>query len=444
LHRSLIDALRKRLTEEVEKSNPEKLQQLLAVTFPSIHIKSIRPVCIEIMKRLPSLPQNYLTLLEDNQDLLQILPIEVRRQVWQNNLKLFALEINPLIDTYLRSTEDFMFSLNFDKQQHFFNKAPRKRRQNEVLQKIVELIGRSVKLYNTTLQILRTLYFRNAIEHYCTLRLEILMKLHDNDVREILSLDPCYKFVWCLDACLRDGLVDSKRCNELIALMEEATKESGKQILGDFAIILADPFVIHALTGTIFRSIQLLYDQELLPRDVPLLHSLLRLLSLGLNASQMIHRQDFAEIDIDNVIVLRFIPTIMLLIHSLKNNGICPPNIDLDFFSSYIHENPIARRIACELILHLCNKHNLSDLSLLLPKVAPAFRTPDISDNIFLHLFIYQLVISFLEEHGNDEFYQTVFEEFFLQCENVDCTKHMLRLLWFNYRRMASSNVSII
>ena len=233
LHRCLIGVLRKKLLEEIEKGDPEKLERLLELTFPSIHVQSIRPVCIEIMKRLPALPPNYLTMLEDNnQQLMETLPMEVRRQVWQNNLKLFALEINPLIDKYIRNTEEVMFSLNFDKQHHFFSKTPRKRRQNEVLQKIVQLIGRSVKLYNTTLQILRTLYFRNAIEHYCTLRLEILMKLHDDDVREILSIDPCYKFVWCLDACLRDGLVDSKRCNELITLMEEATKDSGMQILG--------------------------------------------------------------------------------------------------------------------------------------------------------------------------------------------------------------------
>lgn len=130
--------------------------------------------------------------------------------------------------------------------------------------------------------------------------------------------------------------------------------------------------------------------------------------------------------------------------NSLNNNGASPLNVDLNFLSICIYENSIARRIACQYILYVCNKRSLSGLSLLLPKLAPVFKIPNASDNIFLHLLVYQLVISFLEEHGNDEFYQTVFEEFFLQSENIDCAKHMLRLLWFNYRRMAPSNVSII
>ena len=134
----------------------------------------------------------------------------------------------------------------------------------------------------------------------------------------------------------------------------------------------------------------------------------------------------------------------MLLMNSLNNNGVYPPNVDLNFVSICIYENPIARRIACQYILFVCSKRSLSDLSLLLPKLAPVFKIPNTSDNIFLHLLVYHLVISFLEEHGNDEFYQAVFEDFFLQSENIDCTKHMLRLLWFNYRRMNSSNVSII
>ena len=32
---------------------------------------------------------------------------------------------------------------------------------------------------------------------------------------EILSIDPCHKFAWCLDACVRERHVDRKRAREL-------------------------------------------------------------------------------------------------------------------------------------------------------------------------------------------------------------------------------------
>lgn len=43
------------------------------------------------------------------------------------------------------------------------------------------------------LQFLRTLFLRTRNVHYCTLRAELLMSLHDLDISEICSVDPCHK-----------------------------------------------------------------------------------------------------------------------------------------------------------------------------------------------------------------------------------------------------------
>lgn len=57
------------------------------------------------------------------------------------------------------------------------------RRQGEVVQKLAHMIGQSVKLYDMVLQFLRTLFLRTKNIHYCTLRAELLMALHDLEVR---------------------------------------------------------------------------------------------------------------------------------------------------------------------------------------------------------------------------------------------------------------------
>lgn len=55
------------------------------------------------------------------------------------------------------------------------------------------MIGKNVKLYDMVLQFLRTLFLRTRNVHYCTLRAELLMSLHDLDISEICSVDPCHK-----------------------------------------------------------------------------------------------------------------------------------------------------------------------------------------------------------------------------------------------------------
>lgn len=64
---------------------------------------------------------------------------------------------------------------------------------HQVVQKLTQMIGKNVKLYDMVLQFLRTLFLRTRNVHYCTLRAELLMSLHDLDVSEICSVDPCHK-----------------------------------------------------------------------------------------------------------------------------------------------------------------------------------------------------------------------------------------------------------
>lgn len=58
---------------------------------------------------------------------------------------------------------------------------------------MTQMVGRNVKLYDMVLQFLRTLFLRTRNVHYCTLRAELLMSLHDLDVGDICTVDPCHK-----------------------------------------------------------------------------------------------------------------------------------------------------------------------------------------------------------------------------------------------------------
>lgn len=87
------------------------------------------------------------------------------------------------------------------------------------------------------LHFFRTLFVTNRDILFCTLRSELLMALHDQGVsdvrnyhsclnaaednrssvlaRQIYDIDPCHKFAWCMDACVRDHIVEERRLKEM-------------------------------------------------------------------------------------------------------------------------------------------------------------------------------------------------------------------------------------
>ena len=113
--------------------------------------------------------------------------IEIKRHLWRDNQSLFGDEVSspvtchlsphltchltqvsPLLSQYIKDKEKVLFS--HESGPGFFHGSPKSRRQAEVIQKLAEMIGSNVKLYDMTLQFLRTLFLRTRNVHYCTLR----------------------------------------------------------------------------------------------------------------------------------------------------------------------------------------------------------------------------------------------------------------------------------
>ena len=149
--------------------------------------------------------------------------------------------------------------------------------------------------------------------HYCTLRSELLMALHDREVQDVISVDPCHKFTWCLDACIRERNVDVKRSRELQGFLD-AIRRGQEQVLGDLSMTLCDPFAINFLSTSAMKLVNHCVTQEGLPRDQPVLLLLLRMLALGLSAWEMIETQDFREPRLELPLILQFLPAMMSLI----------------------------------------------------------------------------------------------------------------------------------
>ncbi|XP_014826483.1 PREDICTED: negative elongation factor B [Poecilia mexicana] len=456
-HQSVFDELREKLMEQVaviaegkDEDRYGKLEELLEKSFPLVKMPSIQPVVMQVLKHLPKVPEKKLKMVMADKELYKVCAVEVKRQIWQDNQALFGDEVSPLLKQYIVEKEAALFSSDLSILHNFFSPTPKTRRQGEVVLKLTQMIGKNVKLYDMVLQFLRTLFLRTRNVHYCTLRAELLMSLHDLDISEICSVDPCHKFTWCLDACIREKFVDSKRARELQGFLD-GVKKGQEQVLGDLSMILCDPFACNTLVLSIIRNVQELLSQDALPRDSPDLLLLLRMLSLGQGAWDMIDSQVFKEPRLDLEVVTRFLPAMMSVVvddhtfiveqklPSEEKSSLTYPTSLPDAFIRYLQDNRVACEMGLYYVLHIAKLRNRNALQRLLPALVETYNDMAFSD-IFLHLLTAHLTL-LSDEFGSEEFCSVVFDSFLLTSfsskENVH--RHILRMLLHLHHKVLPS-----
>ncbi|XP_055256388.1 negative elongation factor B [Moschus berezovskii] len=462
-HQSVFDELRDKLLERVSAIASEgkaeerykKLEDLLEKSFSLVKMPSLQPVVMCVMKHLPKVPEKKLKLVMADKELYRACAVEVKRQIWQDNQALFGDEVSPLLKQYIVEKEGALFSTELSVLHNFFSPSPKTRRQGEVVQRLTRMVGRNVKLYDMVLQFLRTLFLRTRNVHYCTLRAELLMSLHDLDVGDICSVDPCHKFTWCLDACIRERFVDSKRARELQGFLD-GVKKGQEQVLGDLSMILCDPFAINTLSLSTVRHLQELVGQEVLPRDSPDLLLLLRLLALGQGAWDMIDSQVFKEPKMEVELVTRFLPMLMSFVvddHTFNVDQKLPaeekapvtyPNTLPESFTKFLQEQRMACEVGLYYVLHITKQRNKNALLRLLPGLVETFGDLAFGD-IFLHLLTGSLAL-LADEFALEDFCSSLFDGFLLTASprKESVQRHVLRLLLHLHHRVAPSKLEAL
>ena len=478
-HNSVLEDLREKLVAQIEsvsnqdRNNPKererKLKELLTKSFPVIKIKQLRPVVMCVLKNLSFIEDRYLRVLVRDKELYQDCDIVIKRHLWRDNQSLFGDEVSPHLSQYIKEKEAILYSNSSETSGSsglmsppatsivvssgvFFTLSPKARRQGTVIQKLSEMIGSNVKLYDMTLQFLRTLFLRTRNVHYCTLRSELLMALHDREVQEIIGVDPCHKFTWCLDACIREKNVDVKRSRELQGFLD-AIRRGQEQVLGDLSMTLCDPFAINFLATAAMKIMNHQVANDALPRDNAILHLLLRMLGLGLSAWDMIDTQEFMEPKVDIQLITKFIPSLMSLIVDdqvrsfnsklpvderesaiaiIEHSG--PPP---DAFQSSIEENTVAATLAMHYTLQTAKNKDRTGVMRVVGTLANSVKGHPFED-VFLHCLITEL-IRMRDEFDAEDFCTVVFDEFFFTLLGTDnVIRHLLRLLWFVHSKISN------
>ncbi|XP_015607572.1 negative elongation factor B [Cephus cinctus] len=466
-HASVLEELREKLVRRINEigaergekgiSGDRRLKELLSKSFPAVRVSALRPVVMCILRNTPHIEDKYLRVLVREKELYNDADTEVKRQIWKDNQSLFGDEVSPLFSRYIIEKEQVLFD-HCNLNSLFFTPSPKVRRQGEVVQKLAHMIGHSVKLYDMVLQFLRTLFLRTKNIHYCTLRAELLMALHDLEVQDIISVDPCHKFTWCLDACIREKNVDIKRSRELQGFLD-SIKRGQEQVLGDLSMTLCDPYAVNFLASSAIKIALHLINGEALPRENAVLVLLLRMLALGLSAWQMIDSQDFKEPKLDSQVVTKFLPALMSLMvddQIRQLNCRLPPDERESAIAIIEHSGPppdacqayaqlsgVAAVLSMYYALHVGggggagrgrgDARGLMRVLATLPncQAQRAFEDP------FLHTLVSLLILNMADEFSNESFCTVIFDEFFLAGLGRDnVTRHLLKLLWYIHPKL--------
>ncbi|XP_072748726.1 negative elongation factor B [Anoplolepis gracilipes] len=470
-HASVLEELREKLIKQINEigveradkgSSDRRLKELLSKSFPAVRVTGLRPVVMCILRNTPHIEEKYLRVLVGEKELYNDADTEVKRQIWKDNQSLFGDEVSPLFSRYIIEKEQILFD-HRNLNSLFFTPSPKVRRQGEVVQKLAHMIGHSVKLYDMVLQFLRTLFLRTKNIHYCTLRAELLMALHDLEVQDIISVDPCHKFTWCLDACIREKNVDVKRSRELQGFLD-SIKRGQEQVLGDLSMTLCDPYAVNFLASSAIKIALHLINSEALPRENAVLVLLLRMLALGLSAWQMIDSQDFKEPKLDIQVVTKFLPALMSLMvddQIRQLNCKLPPDERESAIAIIEHSGPppdacqayaqlsgVAAVLSMYYALHVGGGGGVGrgrgDARGLMRVLAtlPNCQAQRAFEDPFLHTLVSLLILNMADEFSNESFCTVIFDEFFLAGLGKDnVTRHLLKLLWYIHPKLPSARL---
>uniref|UniRef100_A0A224Z4T6 Negative elongation factor B n=1 Tax=Rhipicephalus zambeziensis TaxID=60191 RepID=A0A224Z4T6_9ACAR len=481
-HTSVLEELKERLLQQIEnlgkqegREKEKKLKEMLQKSFPVIKVPALRPVVMCILKNMEHVEEKYLKQLVSDKTLYKECDVQVKRQIWQEHQSLFGDEVLPLLSQYIREKEEALWSLapptaaggTTSEASSFFGPSPKQRRQGAVLQRLLVMVGRNVVLYDMVLQFVRTLFLRTRNVHYCTLRVELLMALHDLEIQDITAVDPCHKFSWCLDACIREKNVDTKRSRELQGFLD-SIKRGQEQVLGDLSMTLCDPYAINFLAQSALKIINHLINIEGLPRDNQVLVLLLRMLALGLQAWDMISTQQYKEPKLDVQLITKFLPALMSLmvddqvrslssrlpqddresaITTIEHSG--PPP---DAYQAYVQENAVASVLALYYTFHTARQRDRTGVMRVLGSLAGAEGQRAYQDP-FLHTLVGHLALM-ADDFAQEDFCTVVFDEFFLSGLSSSASggstpaalpttegassaaRHLLRLLWHVHAKL--------
>ncbi|KJE92011.1 negative elongation factor B [Capsaspora owczarzaki ATCC 30864] len=439
VHYTMLAQLRDTLTQRFKSLSQDKLDALLERTFPFIQVPEIQPVVFAVLGLHSGIPPAYVARLAADDTLYKLCSLSVKRQIWMSNNKLFEDELDPIFNDYVEdkrlavSPYDVLISSN----------PPKKRRELTAVNRIAQLVDKSIILYRYALTLIRSRFIKSHNARYCMLRAELLMALHDAGIAELFHIDPCHEFAWCWDACIRDAKVDQLQIKKSQSCFSVLVPNS--PILGELAMILNDPYATGTILKAIIDCLKTSVETETLPRDEPRLVYLLHLLQIGQSAHAILQTQSFVEPPQNNKTITTFLPLLTLI---MVEDALRKVNNDEEFDElprlviDLMNSDPLSRRLMLFYVLDRIQARDGTALRRTIPAIEVLDEQNPDSDSTFFRTFI-SLVLSHKEDFTDNDIRFTMIEDFLLKFapSSPAVQQQIIRLLMSLHTKFEDANL---
>ncbi|KAI8049893.1 cofactor of BRCA1-domain-containing protein [Syncephalis plumigaleata] len=386
LHVDCIAALTQLMVERIEQSDMDQVRfkEYFEATFDKIGEPELRAVPMALCRKHPS-------------DVYEACPLEMKRRLWLHDHNLFGQYILPTVKEYIE--DPAIRNMAGEMRGTDLAASSKERREHPTVKELTRLIGCNLQLYNVCLGLLRT--------YACMLRFDLLMSMHDGDVREICDVDPCHKLVWSLDACIRTQQLDDRR-----SVKHRGVNEG---VYGDLGIVLYDPFAsnmiagqllqhLHAYAGRLGRLGDMKTDRTIQWASV--------VLNLGIHALHMIRQREFQIPRVPKSVTSGFLDQR----HSNRRwNGTDRPAGIGTEMEGIMRDSIVAQMVFAHYILERLQRGDFLALSHALPSFVAALPAT-LPPCPLLDQLIQSLVTLVLNQHLSTLITQESWHEFLLKC----------------------------
>lgn len=255
VYRSVLDDALAQLAERIKVMPQGTLLSLLDASFRYVTIEELRAVPLAVLERLKPVPSSYLKQISRDVELFRRLPVEVQRQCWELKGMLLRRHATPCLLAYGEETATTMRNLDLDlvlsplnreegwcvyppgaappgSEPHGASRGvpglPRRslRRASASVQRLRRMVGDSKRLYLGVVALCRAHYAEHGVAAVCSLRSQLLMALHDDEMTDLCASDRVHRLAWLADACVRDRCLDGRRAAEMAAIVKQLDFDS--------------------------------------------------------------------------------------------------------------------------------------------------------------------------------------------------------------------------
>ncbi|KHJ90178.1 cofactor of BRCA1 [Oesophagostomum dentatum] len=433
------------LGENGSPDSIKKLEDQLEKCFDLFPLPQFREIVLENLKQLPKIPENYLDTIMNDRAFYDACPLTVQQQIWLRKNDLFVEAFSPLIESYLKRKQDLLLSVEPSNTNFFTFETTKARRQWQEIKDLIKYCGNHEELFKSMTTYIRELFASTGDTMLCSLRYELIMAAHDAGIETLVKSDPCHDFAWCLEACMRDKHLESHQITRLRHMLDTFQKSSYESVV-DMAMIAGDVHVIHFFCSLTVKKLRDSGGAHL-PRDMPSVVIMVRVLSFGCAAKDLVTKKVQPTEVFDTVFVNRFLAEFQTLMvedctraEMMRKKKDAEEELDLSNLLTKPSDQLItflkASRLAALLWYHCCldmlpSKKRIGDLRGLARymEVLPLLRDNIVCSGVWCHLIFHRLLHSNQYEAAlaDPVIYSAVIEQLLLKNLLVDrCVKYQL------------------